>query len=255
MPDPVTIDVFNESIDEVLRSAKAEVIVTQAPPQYVGLADRIGRAFDEQLQEPLSTIALATSVLEPQLRIPQARKIKSISDAAQRMARMLQDLRDYSMTFAIGGPRLARRAVDLNVVTARILESLQPEFPAQSVEVTASGDVTGEWDADRLATLVTKLIVNAFEHGHPSGSVVRIGLRGTSDRVVFDIWNAGYAPRSIERMFEPFARATKHHARASSGLGLGLFLAREIARAHGGVLEGETSPHDGTTFRLTLPRR
>lgn len=251
----MTIDVFNESIDEVLRSAKAEVIVAQSPPQYVGLADRIGRAFDEQLQEPLAAIALATSVLEPQLRIPQARKVKSISDAAQRMARMLQDLRDYSMTFAIGGPRLARRAVDLNVVTARVLEALQVTFPTQPVEITGAGDATGEWDADRIATLVTKLVVNAFEHGHPAGSPVRIALHGMSDRVVLEVWNAGYAPRSIERLFEPFARAAKHHARASSGLGLGLFLAREIARAHGGVLDGHTSPHDGTTFRLTLPRR
>jgi signal transduction histidine kinase len=90
------------------------------------------------------------------------------------------------------------------------------------------------------------------QHGTP-GSPVRVRLTGNEERVAVEVHNRGTIPSDIlPRIFEPF-RSGRHYASRGGGLGLGLFIAKAIARAHGGGLEVNSS-NDETTFRLVLPR-
>ena len=100
---------------------------------------------------------------------------------------------------------------------------------------------------------VSNLASNAVQHGKP-GSPVRVRLTGDEKRVVIEVQNEGAIPADVlPRLFEPF-RSGRHYASRGEGLGLGLFIANAIARAHGGGLEVDSSG-GATLFRLTLPRQ
>jgi signal transduction histidine kinase len=227
----------------------------EGSPFYVGLAERVRRAFDVELQAPLASIALATSVLEPQVKIAHARRVLAIAQAAAQMDLMLRDVRDFALCLASGGLRVARRRVDMRVVCERVLEELKRAYPYQPIEFACASGAGGEWDPERIAGLVTKLVLNAIEHARPVRYAIKVTIRAISDRVILEVWNAGTVPghEAPERLFEPFVRGPSQRGEEPQGLGLGLYLAREIARAHGGTLDVRSTPIDGTTFRATLP--
>jgi signal transduction histidine kinase len=113
--------------------------------------------------------------------------------------------------------------------------------------------VDGQWDPDRVEAMLSRLVLNAFEHG-AGGRGVRVGLEAAPHHATLEVWNAGPVIDDVlmRRMFEPFARGP--FAKAESGLGLGLYLVRAIARAHGGRIEVKSDAREGTAFRVILPR-
>ena len=127
--------------------------------------------------------------------------------------------------------------------------------PAESLRLVGSGDLRGDWDADRLAQVLSNLVRNAIEHG-PTDAPIDVVATGRDDQVSLTVHNGGVPipPEVIESIFEPMVRHT-HGAHARHGLGLGLYIARQIALAHGGSLEVTSTATAGTTFELRLPRR
>jgi len=111
--------------------------------------------------------------------------------------------------------------------------------------------VTGQWDADRLAQVVSNLVVNAIEHG--GKMPVTVVTSAATDHVRLTVHNDG-APIPLQaqtRIFEPLARGTSD---GTHNLGLGLFIARAIVVAHGGEIRVTSTEKSGTTFDVTLPR-
>ena len=104
-----------------------------------------------------------------------------------------------------------------------------------------------------MAQAVSNLLGNAVRHS-PAGTPVHVHVRGERDQVVVEVHNEGAIPGDrMTTLFEAFGSNTPragHH----EGLGLGLFIARTIARAHHGNIEVESAPERGTTFRVALPR-
>jgi signal transduction histidine kinase len=96
--------------------------------------------------------------------------------------------------------------------------------------------------------VLANLLENAIAHG---GGSVDVVVNGSSDVVEIDVHNGGapIATEAVARIFEPFRKST-----GSRGLGLGLYIAREVARAHGGDIEVRSAPNEGTTFSVKLPR-
>src|SRR5258706_11379129 len=259
LPDGTTVALFAESIEVLLRQYPENDVTTriEQAPRYVGVPERLRRTFDGALQGPLDAIALATSVLEAQVSLPQARRVQTIARAGAQLNRMLQDMRDFALcSVAIGGLRVARRSVDLRVICDRIVEDIRSAHPTQAIELLGARQLVGEWDPDRIADLLTKLLRNAIEHGRPVGFVIKVTVRALSDRAIIDVWNAGppIGREPLGGIFEPFVRGETADRERAEGLGLGLYIAREIARAHGGTLEVQSTPIEGTTFRPTLPR-
>ncbi|HWW86547.1 MAG TPA: HAMP domain-containing sensor histidine kinase, partial [Vicinamibacterales bacterium] len=188
------------------------------------------------------------------LTIGHTQQLSDIGKAAERGEAMLTDMLDFLRTMD-GGISIARRRVDLKVVCERVVDAIHSNNPDRAMLFTSDSRVEGQWDPDRMAILVSKLVINAIDHS-PAWPAVRVELRSLPDQAVLIVWNAGSIaqPEAAHRLFDPFVCGHMRRPTGSEGLGLGLFLAREIAHAHGGRIEVLSGDADGTTFRVTVPR-
>ena len=210
--------------------------------------DRVLGILGHDLRNPLSSISMAAEYLLQLEPIDEnaRRSAARIARMAERMTRIIRDLLDFARgRFGVGIP-VQRKACDLGVIARAVVDEHTP--PAgRSIHVQVSGDVRGAWDEGRIGQAMSNLVANALVHGE--GDVtLDVGDRGDAVRVT--IHNEGTPiPESVRAtLFEPFHRST-----GGSGLGLGLYIVREIARAHGGQVSVASDP-TGTTFTMTLPR-
>jgi signal transduction histidine kinase len=114
------------------------------------------------------------------------------------------------------------------------------------------GDGRGRWDRLRLEQVLENLLSNAFKYG--AGQPVEVVVGGGEGRALLSVQDGGVgiAAADVERIFGRFERAAP--TRNFGGLGLGLYIARQIVEAHGGSIRLESSPGQGTTFTVDLPR-
>jgi signal transduction histidine kinase len=178
--------------------------------------------------------------------------VTRIMTSAQRMERMIADLLDVTCARLGGTMSIQRRAADLQQVCEEAMIELRAGQTEAVVRLQADGDLRGEWDTDRLAQLVSNLVGNAIQHG--DGTPVTITAHGNGDSVTLGVHNGGppIPPDLLPLVFEPLARG-----RGESGgqsIGLGLFIARAIASAHGGNIQVSSSVDAGTTFSVSLPK-
>src|SRR5260370_35887198 len=147
---------------------------------------------------------------------------------------------------------MAPRRVDLHQFAKQIVGELQLTFPDRQVVAQLNGDGQGEWDPDRLAQVMTNLGRNAFQHS-PSDTVIKISTQCDDRNVRFEVHNQGSIdPGILPTLFEPFQRSKRP---ASTGnVGLGLYSTRCIVAAHRGTIEVASTPENGTTFTVVLPR-
>ena len=176
-----------------------------------------------------------------------------ILSSARRMERMIEQLLDFTRARAGGGIELARRPSDASEICAHALSELEIAHPDWKIRAEIVGDLAGNWDGDRLMQVFSNLVANAGQHGSPEQGVL-VRLDGTTpDSVQIEVKNGGTIPETVLRhLFDPFLTVRLGRDR-SRGLGLGLFIVREIVRAHGGTVD--VVPELGsTTFRVRLPR-
>jgi len=114
----------------------------------------------------------------------------------------------------------------------------------------------GVWDRDRLEQVFSNLIGNAIHYGAPDHPVT-VSCQRDSESVVVDVHNRGVPipEELLAKLFDPFRRGTRDSRTATTeGLGLGLYISREIARAHGGDIRVVSTENEGTTFTVRLPQ-
>jgi sigma-B regulation protein RsbU (phosphoserine phosphatase) len=216
---------------------------------------RLDVALERKLLDPISAIATAADVLRHQVSDAQVEQVSAIADAALRADTMARDFLNFVRS-GMGGIFVSRRRIDLKVLCERVVDAIYSAHPDRPMIFTSDRRVEGNWDPDAIETLLSKLVLNAIAHGAPRPAI-RIGVRALPDAAVIEVWNGGaIADRDVrENLFEPFASAQSSSSRsAAAGLGLGLYLAREVARAHGGSIDVQSNDQDGTTFRVTLPQ-
>ena len=170
------------------------------------------------------------------------------------MTRMIEDMLDLTRARLAGGIPMHRTAADLSAVVERVVQELRTANPDRRIEVPRRRELTGEWDADRLQQIASNLIGNALQHGEPNGTI-GVRLDGSADDVVeLSVTNRGcIAPDVLPSIFDPF-RGGGEDGRAE-GLGLGLYIAQQIALAHRGEITVCSTPESGTVFCARLPRR
>lgn len=148
--------------------------------------------------------------------------------------------------------------MDLAQVATHAIEEITVAHPSRPVLFEPDGDLHGEWDSARLRQLLSNLLGNAVKYG-ARNSVIRLTLSGTEDQVTLAVHNSG-APipnAQMPQLFDPFKRLAVSDAevRNATGVGLGLYIAEQIAHAHDGTIVATSSPLDGTVFTVSLPRR
>jgi signal transduction histidine kinase len=210
------------------------------------------------LRTPLSAIGLAAATLSRRGELgPEARAlVERITSSAARMGALIRDLVDLSRARQGVGVSLRVARVDLGEVVRGALAELAAAPGGQGVSLTVSGDAALDADRDRLAQVVSNLVGNALQHG--AGSPVSVTVTGGHADVTLAVSNGGppIPPEVLPHVFEPFRRGEPypHGAGGPSGSsGLGLFIVREIVRAHGGTVDVRSGA-DGTVFTVRLPR-
>jgi signal transduction histidine kinase len=194
------------------------------------------------------------AALKSRLGDPPWEDLGPIADTVERMDGMLANLREFLRVQEGGAIDLARRPLDLQLICERVIDTIQHTRPYHGIEFLRGPRLDGQWDPEKVEALLWKLVLNAIEHGERRRGA-RIRLTATPRSAVLEVWNAGPAMSKalLRRAFDPFVCGPPRDGQPQ-GLGLGLYLAREIVRAHGGQIEGTSSPQSGTTLRVTLPR-
>jgi signal transduction histidine kinase len=152
--------------------------------------------------------------------------------------------------------RLDLAPMDLAATVRTIVEQHAGQLREAGGRVTvdAEAPVYGTWDRLRIEQVVANLLTNAAKYAGGAQVHVRVEGDGPAScaRLVVHDEGPGISPGDQERLFRPFERARTARA---SGLGLGLFIVREIVEAHGGAVRLESAPGQGTTFVVELPYR
>jgi signal transduction histidine kinase len=253
--DVADVTRFNESIDQSL--AKAVTSYTQKTEQSRNLFMAI---LSHDLRNPLNSIAMTAQLL-PRLNKfdPESTEMTSqILANASVMARMIGDLLDYTRTRLGAGMPVEPEPMDAGELCRLLYEEFRTAHPKRAFRYDATGDLTGEWDADRLRQAVSNLMGNAVQHG-AADVPVALTAHGEASEVVIAVRNGGppIPAGELSRIFEPLIRGTsaeKPRKNRPGSIGLGLYIAREVARSHHGSIDVTSTEADGTTFTIHLPR-
>jgi signal transduction histidine kinase len=207
------------------------------------------------LRSPLTAVVASASLIQRQRDASPVVKASAarISSSADRMARMIADLLDFTQARLGGGLAVQRRPCDLVEVARAAVDEILAANPDRQIRLVQEGETRGQFDADRAAQLLSNLLQNAVAYG-PAAEPIDVEARGLPDRVEIAVTNGGAPiPAGIcPSLFDPFRRGAAA-AKGGKGLGLGLFIVQQIARAHGGDARVDSGPRR-TTFRAWFQR-
>lgn len=209
------------------------------------------------LRNPLAAIITSARLamgrdVDDRLRKPLARILSS----GDRMSRMIDQLLDLTRVRLGGGIAVTCVELDLAALVRQVMDELDGAHPGCALRLSCAGDTCGRWDPDRLSQVFSNLVANAVGHGEAEHGV-QVTIDGASAEAVrVEVRNRGAIPaRRMATLFEPM----RGRPDGSGGLGLGLFITRELVRAHGGAIQvrsdADAGDAAGTTFTVTLPRR
>jgi two-component system, sensor histidine kinase and response regulator len=207
------------------------------------------------LRGPLSAIMMASQMLRARPEESVRKTGDRLQHSARWMGRMIEDMLDLSRVRLGGGIVVKRAAVDLGALVERVVEERAVADPQRVVTLHCEGDPWGQWDADRLAQVVTNLVGNAVVHGSEAVPV-QVRLDGRDAHwVSLAVANGGSIPAEVlPHVFDPFRSGRERSSRVE-GLGLGLYIVQQIVQAHGGQVDVSSDEAHGTRFRVRLPRQ
>lgn len=244
---------FNEAIDQAIAESVGHFHTTVQRYRNLLLG-----MLGHDMRTPLNAIVMTASYLAA------LHAGATISDAAATLIRsgasmqaLLDDLTDFNRTNLGLGLKVLPSEVDLASAIEEELQQLRAAHPDRRIEFMASGESRGRWDGGRVQQIVRNLVGNAIAYG-ATGSPLRVAVRGNEDDVCLEVSNSGHIePAEVRRIFDPLNRGASRQDgdghTASDGLGLGLFIVSEIAKAHGGAVEVRSEGRQ-TVFAVRLPR-
>jgi signal transduction histidine kinase len=244
---------FNEAIDQGIAESIGffSAQVDQARNLFLGM-------LGHDMRSPLNTILMTAQYLSA------LNAGASVSEGAARLIRsgasmkvLLDDLIDFNRTTLGLGIKIDPAEVDLAALLRDELEQLRGAHPSRQIKLEIRGDTRGLWDGVRLQQLVRNLVVNAISYG-AAETPVQVVFTGDGADVAIEVKNSGPAieKEPLNQIFDPLKRGLTQDNRDANGagLGLGLYIVREVARAHGGEVTVR-SDNGETVFAVHLPRR
>ena len=242
---------FNEAIDQAVAESLLEFSRTVESWRNVFLG-----ALGHDLRGPLAAVVGTAELLADTAQgTPHAHQAARILSGGQHLSRLVDGLLDYSKSTLGAGMQLQRTACDLGEAVAAELDLLQTALPEAPLRLQVQGATHGYFDDARIREAVHNLVTNAAKYGQRAAPI-DVALTGDARSVRIAVSNAGQPLSSdaLHALFDPLRRGSlPAHKGEHASLGLGLFLVREIAIAHG----GDVAAHVGegvTTFVIHLPR-
>ncbi len=244
-----------KAIANHIAAATARSLAHDELQETVRFNEMFTAILGHDLRNPLGSIMTAAQLLKKRSDNEKlTRPLDRIMSSGGRMARMIDQLLDFARLRVGAGIPLQPKRTELQPLVELVIAELSESNPATPIALELEGDLTGTWDGDRLAQVFSNLVGNAVEHGSEGGTVT-VRLDGRDPGALrASVHNSGVVPpERLKRLFEPMNGA-QHRGEKSQGLGLGLYISQQIARAHGGAITVESLQPGGTTFQVTLPR-
>ena len=204
------------------------------------------------LRNPLASIKAGTSAL---LRSAADQRTTTIAqlmlNSIARMESMISNVLDFARGRLGSGLAIQPEAKPIEFTVTQVIDELHASAPAHTFETSITVDQPVRCDHDKIAQLLSNLVGNAISHGDEA-EPIRVHAALDHDALILSVSNAGDpVPDAVKsQLFQPFYR--REHRTSRQGLGLGLYISAEIARAHGGSLEVESSSQR-TIFTLRIP--
>jgi signal transduction histidine kinase len=267
--DVGAVDFLFKPIDSVMLRHKVNVFVQLHKQQLerdqlaaelremLRLNEMFVAAVSHDLRSPLGTVLTGVHLLESDVTGPGPTKILArMRSSVDRMKGMLDQLNDLARARLGGGIVVERRPASFRAFADKVFEDMRVAHPGKTIVVEYGDEggapLAGKWDAQRLSQVLANLVGNALRYGTPEqGATVRVWGEGPA--LVVTVHNGGAIPEALRpHIFDPFRRGV--HRQPGDGLGLGLYIVRQIVLAHDGKIDFTSTPEEGTTFRVDLPR-
>jgi len=238
-------------VEERVEKSEAALLDEQ---QTAELRELFIAVLGHDLRTPLSSVAAGAQALQKMQLGGQATTIlERIRRSSDRMARLIENILDFARGRLGGGiPVVKHPDAQLPEALVHVIAELSAIHPERKVDAQIHITKPVSCDSGRLAQLLANLLSNALVYG-AADQPVTVVARRDGDMFTLSVNNKGkpIPAETVERLFQPFARGVGGERR-QQGLGLGLYIASQIAQAHGGTLSVESNPA-GTTFTLSMP--
>jgi len=246
--------------EETLRRLAAEKAALAEKARIQEFQERFIAILGHDLRNPLSAIDVGVSILRQRAASlgdePTTRVAERMKSSTRRMSRMIEQILDLARSRLGGGLDVKPAEMNLCPMMTAIVDELRAAHPSRSIELRCPAALEGLWDRDRLEQVFSNLVSNAIHYGDPERPVtVRVAVE--EGDVVVTVHNDGPPiPETLRsEIFSAFRRGERDgKAAETTGLGLGLYISREILLAHGGEIDVRSNRIEGTTFQVRLPR-
>ncbi len=254
-PTPSAEDMRDlRSFDVTLDDALAELLATIRPSRpdelFLGV-------LGHELRNAVSGITMAAHVLQrhESSATPSGRAGLRILKNCEGLRRTLDALQDYSQGALGAGLPLSKTDVDLGAVCHEAAAMFQATELRRRLRIEARGDLWGTWDRERVAQTVGALLINASRLAPSEAEISLIADGDAKDYVAISVHSMGNPidAQSFREIFEPHQRVDTTRS-TYAGLGLGLFVVREVVEAHAGRIDVDATEAGGTTVKIILPR-
>ncbi len=243
--------------ETALQQAQAELnMAYEKAERRATFAEQMVAIVSHDLKNPLTAIKMASQMLSTAERnARETRLLGHIGQSADRAQRMIADLLDFALARVGQGLSIAPSPMDLHHVTGLIVDELRVAFPHSTLIHQSIGAGSAHLDADRVQQIIGNLVANSVAYGDLQQPIT-ITSRLENDQAIVSVHNRGpvIAEAIMSVLFEPMTRGTQTDSEVRS-VGLGLFIVREIAVAHGGVVSVNSDARDGTLFSVYFPRK
>lgn len=246
------IEIIADTSDRALASLKS--VQSRGGPTTGERLNRMVAVAAHDLRNPLSSIISGTEILlrRGELATRDAEVIRRIRRNADRAARLVSQLLQFSIIEEDRGLALDLRPVAVDQLAKAVVKELEVTYPDRRIRIEVKEPIFGFVDREKLADVLIKLLKNAVLHGDPKEPIdVLLDRAGEEARIRIHNFGPPIPPEAVPQLFEPFRKLGSNGAEGT--LGLGLFIAQQIARAHGGRIEVASTEADGTTFSIHLP--
>ncbi len=243
----------------------AQKIRTEELQRALQARDELLSICSHELRTPISSMKLQTQFIKYQLEkndpsVYSAEKVTALVEQSDRqldrLTKLIEDMLDFSRINS-GRFKLNIEEFDLHELVVNVLDTFKLQMQANQcaleLNVDSEKPILVNWDSHRIEQLISNLLTNALKYGNHKPIEMRIAQGPLSTSIIVRDSGMGISQADHKRIFEPYERAIS--ASKISGLGLGLYISKKIAEAHGGTIEVESLPGRGATFTAIIPNK